>query len=69
MIVETAIEWLEKILKQNYGAEFTELNKHIFDKAKEIEKLHIQRAFVASKMTLRDEEQYYNQTFLMNKTN
>jgi hypothetical protein len=66
---ETAVEWIEKKLKQNCGAEFTELNKQIFDKAKEIEKLHIQRAFVASKMTLRNEEQYYNQTFLMNKPN
>ena len=35
---QTAIEWLEQILKQNCGAEFTELNTQIFDKAKEIER-------------------------------
>ena len=41
----TAVEFLEKILKQNYGAEFTELNKHIFDKAKEMEKQQLNEAF------------------------
>ena len=33
----TAVEYLEQILKQNYGKEFTEGNKQLFERAKEME--------------------------------
>ena len=38
---QTAVEWLEQILRQNCGAEFIQLNEQIFDKAKEMEKEQI----------------------------
>ncbi len=41
LFMKTAVEWLEEKLKQNCGSEFTELNKQIFDKAKEMEEKQI----------------------------
>jgi len=74
--MKTAVEWLEGILKQSCGSEFTELNKQIFDKAKEMEKEQIINSFnqgytqcsiedlkPTSRKRYEDAEQYYNQTF------
>ena len=41
----TAVQWLEQILKQSCGKEFTEGYKQLFDKAKEMEKQQINEAF------------------------
>ena len=62
------IEWLKDTL------EIAEKNKLIIanilklciedaEQKLSMEKDQIERAFIASKMTLKDEEQYYNETF------
>lgn len=64
--MKTAVEWLEGILKQSCGSEFTELNKQIFDKAKEMEKEQIMDAY---RINPNNENwsnsgiDYYNETF------
>ena len=67
----TAVEWLEQILKQHCGKEFTEGYKELFDKAKEMEKQQIMSAFnfgvydgggIIKKYKMSG-EQYYNETF------
>ena len=65
---QTAVEWLEQILKQNCGAEFTELNIQIFDKAKELEKQQIIDTFYEGYdagfyHTDGEAEDYYNETY------
>jgi hypothetical protein len=61
---QTAVSWLEQILRQNCGAEFIQLNEQIFDKAKEMEKEQIMqtRQDIYHTGDL-DNEQYYNETF------
>lgn len=61
---QTAVEWLQEAL------EHTILTKEqimqtigLFEQAKQMEKEQIERAFIASKMTIKDEEQYYTETF------
>jgi len=66
--MKTAVEWLEQILKQNCGAEFTELNTQIFEQAKEMEKQQIMKAVFDSMGTNIDPnmgraELYYNETY------
>jgi hypothetical protein len=65
---QTAVEWLEQILKQNCGAEFTELNTQIFDRAKEIEKQQIVDSWFDGtdqwcETTMDKAEEYYNETY------
>ena len=50
---------MKLITKSEYQAK----RRDIIDQAKEMEKQQIERAFIASKMTIKDAEQYYNETF------
>lgn len=70
----TAVEWLEQILKQSCGKEFTEGYKELFDKAKEMEKQQIIEAYDKgqenpfeysedNEVNYYDGNNYYNETF------
>lgn len=65
---QTAVEWLIEqltaIRKQNSGYRNIGIEyKELIEKAKQMEKEQIKRAFIASKMTIKTEEEYYNETF------
>lgn len=64
----TSVEWLENILKQHCGKEFTEGYKELFDKAKEMEKQQMYKcaSFWRGKENEIEKpifQQYYNETF------
>lgn len=64
----TSVEWLEQILKQHCGKEFTEGYKELFDKAKEMEeqKMYKCASFWRGKENEIEKpifQQYYNETF------
>jgi len=60
---QTAVEWLEEKWR-NYDLNLGKSGFNLFLKqSKVMEKEQIQRAFVASRMTIKDAEQYYNETF------
>lgn len=64
----TSVEWLENILKQHCGKEFTEGFKELFDKAKEMEKQQMYKcaSFWRGKKNEIEKpifQQYYNETF------
>ena len=66
----TAVEWLEQILKQHCGKEFTEGYKELFDKAKEMEKDQILDAWYDGQNDFEREvemlafgENYYKEKF------
>jgi hypothetical protein len=59
---QTAVEWVLFELSKN-GLLPDGIPSDIHNKAKEMEKEQIQRAFIASRMTIKDEEQYYKETF------
>jgi hypothetical protein len=56
---QTAVEWL----LEQWPILETQLPTWLIEQAKEMEKQQIQRAFIASRMTLKDAQQYYNETF------
>jgi hypothetical protein len=61
---QTAVDWLEKFLKERYTLMDSEA---IFQHAKEMEKEQIRSAFVVGKWDGKDRdinsEQYYNETY------
>ena len=69
---QTAVEWFYIEMENlRVKAEITNMDGNDFiiakvkllNQAKEMEKEQIERAFIASKMTIKDAEQYYNETF------
>ena len=59
---QTAVEWLVEQLEQHH-TKIDIKNTVVFQQARAMEKNQIQRAFIASRMTIKDEEQYYKETY------
>lgn len=63
---QTAVDWLlDNLISEPYSEEDFNHNSNMWDKANEMEKKQIERAFMFGQYTISIEngEQYYNETF------